>query len=50
MSLIGELISTVFERRYRSALPGQSDGRPVEELAVDLLGNHGEVSGGTLRH
>lgn len=48
MSLFGDLISTVFERRYRSSLSGQSDKRPLQELAIDLLGNHGEVSGGTL--
>ncbi len=48
MSLFGDLISTVFERRYRGALPGMSDDRPTQELAIDLLGNHGEVSGGSL--
>ncbi|PYG33028.1 malonyl-CoA decarboxylase [Pelagimonas varians] len=48
MSLFGDLISTVFERRYLSSLSGQSDKRPPQELAIDLLGNHGEVSGGTL--
>ncbi|WP_299933835.1 malonyl-CoA decarboxylase [uncultured Pelagimonas sp.] len=48
MSLFGDLISTVFERRYRGALPSLTDDRPTHELAIDLLGNHGEVSGGSL--
>lgn len=48
MSYFGGLIATVFERRYRGATADEADGRPVHELALDLLGSHGEVSGGTL--
>lgn len=48
MSFFGDLISTVFERRYRSALSADAVGRTTAELAHDLLGSHGEVSGSTL--
>lgn len=48
MSFFGDLISTVFERRYRGAGPGQRDGRDIERLCLDLLGSRGEVSGTTL--
>lgn len=50
MSFFGDLISTVFERRYRSDLSVNADGRSAQELALDLLGTHGEVSGGALAH
>ena len=46
MSFFSGMISTVFERRYRGAV--DADARSTPELAHDLLGNHGEVSGGTL--
>ncbi len=48
MSYFGDLISTVFERRYSSAVSQDAKGRSVTELAHDLLGSHGEVSGSTL--
>ncbi|MEP4196856.1 MAG: malonyl-CoA decarboxylase family protein [Aliishimia sp.] len=48
MSYFGDLLSTVFERRYRSALSDEAVGRTVTDLAMDLLGRHGEVSGSTL--
>jgi malonyl-CoA decarboxylase len=48
MSFFGGLISTVFERRYRGASSVDAAGRTIPELAQDLLGSHGEVSGGTL--
>jgi malonyl-CoA decarboxylase len=48
MSFFGGLISTVFERSYSSARASDSDARSTNDLASDLLGNHGEVSGGTL--
>jgi malonyl-CoA decarboxylase len=48
MSFFSDLISTVFERRYRSALSDEAKGRDVVDLARDLLGSHGEVSGSTL--
>ena len=48
MSFFGDMISTVFERRYRRALSDEADGRTTQELAQDLLGSNGEVSGSTL--
>ena len=32
MSFFGDLISTVFERQYWTALVGETDKRPVSEL------------------
>ncbi len=48
LSFFSDIISTVFERRYRGAAATDADGRAVSELAHDLLGSHGEVSGSTL--
>lgn len=48
MSVFAELISTVFERRYRKALSDEVDERTTPELCEALLSSHGEVSGGTL--
>jgi malonyl-CoA decarboxylase len=48
MSLLGDLISTVFERRYSKAIEKDAHGRTTSELATDLLGSKGEVSGSTL--
>ena len=48
MSFFADLVSTVFERRYRSAISKDAVGRSIEDLAQDLLGSHGEVSGSTL--
>ncbi|KIN63515.1 putative malonyl-CoA decarboxylase [Sulfitobacter noctilucicola] len=48
MSFFGGLISTVFERRYRGASEDDAQGRSTQALAAELLGTHGEVSGGTL--
>ena len=45
MSLLAELLATVFKRRYRG---GRSDGgadAPLPDLAEALLGTRGEVSG-----
>ena len=43
MSFFAGLISTVFERRYRTALSDEAAGRSIMELSNDLLGSHGEV-------
>ncbi|WP_422040359.1 malonyl-CoA decarboxylase domain-containing protein [Roseibium sp.] len=45
MTLLADLLSTVFERRYR--LPGRyfSNERPLEDLADELVGSAGETSG-----
>ncbi len=48
MSFVGGLISTVFERRFRNALTDEADSRNTTELVLDLLGSHGEVSGGAM--
>lgn len=51
MSFFSDLMSTVFERRYRSASERDHSGRGIEELSEALLGSSGEVSGMTLaRH
>ncbi len=48
MSYFGELISTLFERRYRRAQPDEVDGRTTPELCEALLSSLGEVSGAAL--
>ncbi|TCD14600.1 decarboxylase [Oricola cellulosilytica] len=45
MSLLADLLSTVFERRYIGLSPGDRDNRPIGELADELMGTRGEVSG-----
>lgn len=46
MSLLADLLSTVFERRYRREAPGATeDGRPLTEMATALVGSAGETSG-----
>ncbi|SNR51769.1 malonyl-CoA decarboxylase [Puniceibacterium sediminis] len=45
MSLFADLLSTVFERRYRGATEPDRKGRSIEELCADLISNAGEVSG-----
>jgi len=45
MSLLAELLSTVFERRQRREAAAAPDGRPLEELATALVGSTGETSG-----
>ncbi|MDJ0826520.1 MAG: malonyl-CoA decarboxylase [Rhodobacter sp.] len=44
MSLLADLLATVFERRDRAAA-ADWDGRPIEELAAALTGTVGETSG-----
>ncbi|GAA4219548.1 malonyl-CoA decarboxylase [Sagittula marina] len=44
MSLFADLLSTVFENRYRFGLARQ-DGRRIEDLTADLVSATGEVSG-----
>ncbi|WP_306153040.1 malonyl-CoA decarboxylase domain-containing protein [Roseovarius sp. MMSF_3281] len=46
MTLLADLLSTVFERRYRREAPGLAkDGRPLTEMATALVGSAGETSG-----
>lgn len=48
MSYFGDILSTVFERRYARAVSSEARGRSVTDLAQDLLGTQGEVSGSAL--
>lgn len=48
MSYFGELISTVFDRRYRAVRTDEVDGRTTSDLCQALLSSQGEVSGVTL--
>ncbi len=45
MSLFADLLSTVFDRRYRGATEPDRKNRSIEELCTDLISNAGEVSG-----
>ena len=46
MTILAELLSTVFERRYRrESSKLKLDGRPLIELATALVGTAGETSG-----
>ena len=47
MSIFGDLISTVFERRYLKAISDKAEKRSITELCQALLGSFGEVSGVT---
>ena len=44
MTLLADLLSTVFERRYRWPGGGRQDTRPIAELAEDVVGSAGETS------
>ena len=46
MTLLADLLSIVFERRYRRE-PSETakDGRPLTEMAAALVGSAGETSG-----
>jgi len=50
MSLFSDLISTLFEKRYRNLFLANAQDKNIIELAKDLLGSFGEVSGGALAH
>jgi len=45
MTLLADLLSTIFERRYRTTTPVQLGSRPLTELAEELIGTAGETSG-----
>jgi malonyl-CoA decarboxylase len=46
MTLLADLLSTVFERRYRREnQDAAKDGRPLVEMATELVGSAGETSG-----
>ena len=50
MSIFGDLISTLFEKRYRNIFLTNSHDKSIIELSKDLLGSSGEVSAGALAH
>jgi len=45
MSIFGDLLSTIFERRNLTFSPGRRDSRPMEELIGALVGAAGEITG-----
>lgn len=45
MTMLADLLSTVFERRMRIAGPAAVDARSIAELAEALVGTDGEMSG-----
>lgn len=48
MSFLADLLSTVFDRRYRPGAAGLADTRPIPSLTDDLIGATGEISGLTM--
>ena len=50
MSIFGDLISTLFEKRYRNIFLTNSHDKSIIELSKDLLGSFGEVSARALAH
>ncbi|EAU47145.1 malonyl-CoA decarboxylase [Salipiger bermudensis] len=48
MTILADLLSTVFERRYRIGGSSKPDNRPLEALTADLIGASGEISGQTV--
>lgn len=45
MSLMGDILSTLFERRYRGADARADDKSPLEDLCRELMSSRGEVTG-----
>lgn len=48
MTILADLLGSIFERRYRPAPAPRVDDRPIAELGRSLLGAHGEVAGMTI--
>ncbi|SDQ76278.1 malonyl-CoA decarboxylase [Pseudovibrio sp. Tun.PSC04-5.I4] len=48
MSLLADLLSTLFDRRY--VFTGKRDGRPLTELCHALMSSQGDVSGAAIAH
>lgn len=48
MTLLADMLSTLLQRTYRAGGQGGADTRPMPELAADLIGATGEISGLTL--
>ncbi|WP_135506962.1 malonyl-CoA decarboxylase domain-containing protein [Roseovarius aestuariivivens] len=45
MTILADLLSTVFDRRHRSLPDSDTAKRPIEDMALDLVGEKGELSG-----
>jgi malonyl-CoA decarboxylase len=45
MTILGDLLSTIFERRAGLAVPDRRDPRPTQELIRALAGTFGEIAG-----
>ncbi len=45
MTILGDLLSTIFERRYLAAALDKPDSRSMEELITALVGATGEITG-----
>lgn len=45
MTLLADLLSSVFERRFKTSSLAKRDGRSLEELANNLISASGEMSG-----
>jgi len=45
MTILGDLLSTIFERRSGMAAPDRRDPRPTQDLISALVGASGEVAG-----
>ncbi|WP_420333052.1 malonyl-CoA decarboxylase [Roseibium sp.] len=45
MTILGDLLSTIFERRYLAAVLDKPDSRSMEELITALVGATGEITG-----
>ncbi|MFT7107968.1 MAG: malonyl-CoA decarboxylase, partial [Yoonia sp.] len=45
MSLLADLLSTLIDRRLPVLGGGRADGRSIDALCRDLIGNLGEVTG-----
>ncbi|WP_054785273.1 hypothetical protein [Pseudovibrio denitrificans] len=48
MSLLADLLSTLFDRRY--VFMGKRDERPLTELCNALMSSQGDVSGAAIAH
>ncbi|KZL05420.1 Malonyl-CoA decarboxylase (MCD) [Pseudovibrio axinellae] len=48
MSLLADLLSTLFDRRY--VFMGKQDERPLSELCTALMSSQGDISGAAIAH
>ncbi|MGC9418051.1 MAG: malonyl-CoA decarboxylase [Rhodovulum sp.] len=48
MTLLADMLSTLIERTYRAGAGARADNRPMPDLAADLIGATGEITGLTV--